>query len=145
MLDKKFFISYGPDLVACFRKHIFMDAKDVYGKPFKNYSKEYAEVKKQGKGFRQASEFANSKAPVFTSDLLRDWTMRGIGSSGFKFGTMAHGGKVKHLAKMGRVISAKDRLIPKKCEHKFIKNADKYVKNELNKITKGKKNIIINI
>ena len=30
MLDKKFFFKYGPDVVSKFRKHIFMDAKDVY-------------------------------------------------------------------------------------------------------------------
>ena len=145
MLDRKFFFKYGPDLVACFRKHIFMDGKDVWGKKFKGYSQEYGEAKRTGNLFRQATEFKDSKAPVLTSDLMRDWIMRSIGSSGFKFGTMAHGGRVEHLAKMGRVISAKNKPIPTDCEKKFIANADLYVKKELGKITKGKKNIIINI
>jgi len=145
MLDRKFFTKYGPDLVACFRKQIFMEGKDVWGKSFKGYSKEYGESKRTGAMFRQATEFKNSKAPILTSDLLRDWTMRSIGSSGFKFGTMAHGGKVENLAKMGRVISAKNKPIPDGCSRKLISNADKYVKKELNKITKGKKNINLNI
>ena len=145
MLDRKFFLKYGPDLVACFRKHTFMDAKDVYGKKFKGYSTEYGQAKKTGKLFRQATEFSNSKAPILTSDLLRDWTMRSIGSSGFKFGTMAHGGKVESLAKMGRVISTRSKPIPDGCAKKLMNNADKYVKKELKKSTKGKKNIILNI
>ncbi len=144
-LDKRFYIKHGPDLVACFRKHIFMDAKDVYGKKFKSYSKEYGQAKKTGGMKRQASEFKNSNAPVLTSDLLRDWTMRSIGSSGFKFGTLAHGGKVESLAKLGRVISSKDKPIPDGCGRKFMLSADRWVRKSLKNITKGKKNIKINI
>ena len=145
MLDRKFFLEYGPDLVACFRKHIFMDAKDVYGKPFKGYSDEYGQAKRTGTLFRQATEFKDSNAPILTSDLLRDWKMRSTGASGFKFGTMVHGGKVIGLAKMGRVISASDKLIPDECARKLKANADRYVKKELKKITKGKKNINVNL
>jgi len=145
MLDRKFFFKHGPDLVACFRKHIFMDGKDVFGKKFKGYSKKYGEAKRTGNLFRQATEFKNSTAPILTSDLLGDWKMRSIGSSGFKFGTMVHGGKVKHLEKLGRVISTDNKPIPDGCKKKFMASADRYVKKELSKITKGKKNIIINI
>ena len=143
--DTKFFIQLAKDVVPMFRKHTFMDAKDVYGKKFKGYSTEYGKAKRTGKLFRQATEFSNSKAPILTSDLLRDWTMRSIGSSGFKFGTMAHGGKVEILAKLGRVISARNKPIPDGCAKKLMNNADRYVKKELKKITKGKKNIILNI
>jgi len=77
--------------------------------------------------------------------LLRDWTMRKVGSSGFKFGTLAHGGKVLSLAKLGRVISSDDKPIPDGCAKKFMLNADRYVRKGLDRITKGKKNIRINI
>ena len=143
MLDRQFFFKHGPDLVACFRKHTFMDAKDVYGKKFKGYSTEYGKAKRTGKLFRQATEFSNSKAPILTSDLLRDWKMRSTGSSGFKFGTMAHGGKVKHLANMGRVISDNRKPIPDKCAKEFNLLADKYLQRKLNKIKGFKTDIII--
>ena len=93
MLDAPFFFKIGPEVVAKFRKHTFMDALDVKGKKFKRYSQDYGIAKRTGKLRRQATEFANSTAPVLTSDLLRDWTMRKKSASGFSFGTMAHGGR----------------------------------------------------
>ena len=35
MLDKMFFLKIGPNVRDRYRKHIFQDAKDVFGKPFK--------------------------------------------------------------------------------------------------------------
>ena len=44
MLDKKFFLKVGPNVRDRYRKHIFKDAKDVYGKPFEKYSTKYGDV-----------------------------------------------------------------------------------------------------
>ena len=142
MLDATFFKKYGPELVACFRRAIFdpdghgKKARDVYGKPYDKYSPEYAKSKRGGKMFKQASRFKDSKAPVLSSDLALDFKWRGLISTGFKFGTLAHGGKVDHLAKLGRVISSDSKPIPDKCSKMFMNLADKYVKRELKK-TKG--------
>ena len=102
--DTKFFIQLAKDVVPMFRKHTFMDALDVKGKKFKRYSDNYGKEKRTGGLFRQASEFKDSTAPVLTSDLLRDWKLQGVTSTGFKFGTLVYGGRVKNLAKRGRVF-----------------------------------------
>ena len=95
MLDYKFFFKLQDDVVPMFRKHTFMKALDVFGKPFKKYSSAYEKSKKAGNIFRQASEFKDSRAPVLTSDLLKDWKLWGTTLTGFKFGTMDFGGTVE--------------------------------------------------
>ena len=97
MLDAPFFFKIGPEVVAKFRKHTFMDALDVKGKKFKRNSDKYGEAKRTGSLFRQASEFKDSTAPVLTSDLLRDWKLQGTSSTGFTFGTATQGGKIVNL------------------------------------------------
>jgi hypothetical protein len=86
--------------------------------------------------FRQATEFKNSTAPILSSDLLRDYKLQGTSSSGFKFGFATRGGRVEHLAKMGRVISTESKPIPDKIAKFVMAEANKYVKKELKK-TKG--------
>ena len=134
MLDGKFFIGLAKDVVPMFRKHTFMDALDVKGKKFKRYSTKYGEAKWSGILKRQATEFANSTAPVLSSDLLRDYKLVKITSSGFQFGFPTQGGKVINLAKMGRVISSEADPIPKKLDKFVMKQADKYVNKRLGKI-----------
>ena len=134
MLDLKFFLELSKDVVPMFRKHTFMDALDVKGKKFKRYSTDYGIAKRSGKMFRQATEFANSTAPVLSSDLLRDYKLQGTSSTGFKFGFATQGGKVDHLAKLGRVISSEAKPIPDKIAKFVMKQADKYVMKKLGKI-----------
>ena len=141
MLDLKFFIELAKDVVPMFRKHTFIKGLDINGRKFKKYSTKYNQLKKSGKLFRQATEFAQSNAPVLTSDLLRDWKLQGTSSSGFKFGTLTQGGKVDNLAKMGRVISTDRNPMPDKIEKFILNEADKYVKKELKKIKGGTFNI----
>tara|TARA_R100000664_G_scaffold33598_1_gene51173 strand:+ start:56 stop:484 length:429 start_codon:yes stop_codon:yes gene_type:complete len=141
MLDLKFFIKLAKDVVPMFRKHTFIKGLDINGRKFKKYSTKYNQLKKSGKLFRQATEFAQSNAPVLTSDLLRDWKLQGTSSSGFKFGTLTQGGKVDNLAKMGRVISTDRNPMPDKIEKFILNEADKYVKKELKKIKGGTFNI----
>ena len=134
MLDLKFYIRLAKDVVPMFRTHTFMKALDVYGNKFKGYSKDYGEAKRAGKLKRQASEFKNTTAPILSSDLLRDWRLHGTTSTGFKFGTLVHGGKVEHLEKLGRVLATENKPLPDKIASFIMKQADKYVKKELGKI-----------
>ena len=140
MIDKKFF-KIGANVVAKFRKHTFENALDINGKKFKGYSTKYGIAKRANKFKRQATEFANSTAPVLSSDLLRDWKLRKVTNSGFSFGTVAFGDRVNHLAKMGRVISKDGKALPKDIAKYLMKEADRYVQKKLDKTKGGTFNI----
>ena len=163
MIDKKFF-TIGSNVVAKFREHTFEKALDINGNKFKGYSTRpskwtsmnmkksarglipkggisYKDAKESGQMKRQASEFAGSTAPVLSSDLLRDWKLRKVTNNGFSFGTVAFGDRVKHLAKMGRVISRDSKALPDKVEKFLMREAEKYVQGKLNKIKGGTFNI----
>ena len=120
MFDKKFFTKTGPKIVNMYRKHIFLEGKDIEGKPFKGYSLDYAEAKSSGKLPRQASKFAKTTSPVLTSDLMRDFTMRKIVHFGVTFVTLVHGGKVVSLAKKGRYLTKGDKVLTKDM-YKFLR------------------------
>ena len=140
MIDRKFF-KIGANVVAKFRKHTFENALDINGKKFKGYSTKYGIAKRANKFKRQATEFANSTAPVLSSDLLRDWKLRKVTNSGFSFGTVAFGDRVNHLAKMGRVISKDGKALPKDIAKYLMKEADRYVQKKLDKTKGGTFNI----
>ena len=151
MLDAKFWKSVGIDTVACYRRHIFdpdgggKGAKDVFGISYKSYSDKYREAKKTGKLKRQASSFKDSKAPVLTSDLARDFKAFSSSSTGFGFGAISQRGKVKSLAKMGRVIYTDAKPLPDKCAEFLMKEMTKDVKGAFKKIRKKIKRKKINI
>ena len=136
MLDTKFFLRVGPNARDRYRKHIFQDGKDVFGKSFKTYSKEYGERKRANKFKRQASQYAGSKAPVLTSDLLRDFSLIKTTSGGFQLGWTTYGARVKHLKKMGRVLSASNQPLPDGVIKYLSKEARLYINK---KLPKGKK------
>ena len=140
MIDRKFF-KIGANVVAKFRKHTFEKALDINGKKFKGYSAKYGADKRANKFKRQATEFANSTAPVLSSDLLRDWKLRKVTNSGFSFGTVAFGDRVNHLAKKGRVISKDGKALPKDIAKYLMKEADRYVQKKLDKTKGGTFNI----
>ena len=136
MLDTKFFLRVGPNARDRYRKHIFQDGKDVFGKSFKTYSKEYGERKRANKFKRQASQYAGSKAPVLTSDLLRDFSLIKTTSGGFQLCFTTFGARVKHLKKMGRVLSASNQPLPDGVIKYLSKEARLYINK---KLPKGKK------
>tara|TARA_B100001123_G_scaffold6572_1_gene8228 strand:- start:14348 stop:14869 length:522 start_codon:yes stop_codon:yes gene_type:complete len=173
MLNFRFFQKINAEVIRRYRKHIFdpagrgANAKDVYGREYKSYSNKgadvgwrsigkgknrksvfidsYANKKKTGKLKRQDEKFKDSKAPVLTGDLYKDFQLVKLGRSGFTFGNVARQSTVKFLKQMGRVIMAENKPLPDKVGRYIMREADRYVKKELSKITKGKKNIIINI
>tara|TARA_R100000655_G_scaffold109843_1_gene165892 strand:+ start:418 stop:864 length:447 start_codon:yes stop_codon:yes gene_type:complete len=126
MLDKKFFIDVGPEVRDKYRKHIFKGAKDVYGRAFKSYTAEYGARKKANKFKRQASQYAGSKAPVLTSDLLRDYSLIKTMRDGFQIGWTTFGARVQWLMDMGRVLTSADQPLPKGVQSYLFKEAEKY-------------------
>ena len=151
MLDSKFFRKINAEVIMRYRKHIFdpagggKGAKDVYGKSYKGYSSGYSKAKRTGRLKRQEAKFGNSNAPVLTGDLYKDFQLIKLGKSGFTFGNLTRQSTVKYLSKMGRRIMAENKPLPDKVGKYIMDQANKYVKKELKKITKGKKNIILNI
>ncbi len=113
MLDKKFWTEVGPNVRDKYRKHIFRKARDVYSRAFKGYTSSYKEFKQKGNNKRQMSEFANSHAPVFTGDLLRDFgTVYKETNNGFTMGWSTYGARIEQLAKRGRFLSTDDQPLP---------------------------------
>ena len=143
MLDKGFFIKIAPNVTARFREFIFgsttagRSAKQVTGKAYPNYSPDYAEEKSKGTGKRQSTEFSNSKAPVFTGDLMKDFSFHKLHQHGFRFGT-SRGGVVKNLAARGRVIATNTKPLPDKVVKYILSEANRYVDKELSKIPSRK-------
>ena len=147
MLDSRFFRKINAEVIMRYRKHIFdpagggKGAKDVYGKSYKGYSTGYSKAKKTGQLKRQDEKFKDSKAPVLSGDLYKDFQLIKLGKSGFTFGNLARQSTVKFLSKMGRVIMAENKALPTKVGKYIMDQADKYVKKELGKIKGGTFNI----
>ena len=139
VLDLAFFQNINQEVVNRYRAHTFgttsngMKAMDIDDREYPDY-KDFGKKKSKGTGRRQRAAYKLSKAPVFSGDLLNDFQLRKTNSSGFSFGTVAWGSKVKSLADLGRVISRENKALPTKVGNYIMKEADKYVKKELGKI-----------
>ena len=137
MLDQIFFLKVGPNVRDRYRDHIFKKALDVFDKPFKDYKKNkkgisvYGERKRANKFKRQASQYANSKAPVLTSDLLRDYSLIKTASRGFQIGWTTLGARVEALKKMGRVLTSKSQPMPDGVIKYLHNEAHSYIKKRL--------------
>ena len=141
MLDATFFRKIGPNVRDRYRKHIFQDAKDVYGWAFKSYTAEYGARKRADKFKRQASQYANSNAPVLTSDLLRDYSLIKTMSNGFQIGWTTFGARVEWLKDMGRVLTTSDKPLPDKVFKYLTTEANKYIKKGSDKLIPKKTTI----
>ena len=131
MLDLKFFFRVGPNVRDRYRDHIFEDAKDVFGKPYKKYTSKYGQAKRANKFKRQAFKYANSNAPVLTSDLLRDYSLIKTMRKGFQIGWTTLGARVEWLKKMGRVLTTPKQPLPKGVINYLDKEANSYIKKRL--------------
>ena len=138
-INANFFRRLGANVRDRYREHIFGKAKDVHGKPFKSYSSKYGERKRANKFKRQASNYASSKAPVLTSDLLRDFSLIRTSRGSFELGWVTHGAKVKWLAKVGRELTTKRQPFPKKINKYMEREVFKAIEKSLpNKTTRHK-------
>ena len=131
MLDATFFRRIGPNVRDRYRDHIFRNAKDVFGKPFKAYTSKYGQNKRANKFKRQASQYANSNAPVLTSDLLRDYSLIKTMRNGFQIGWITLGARVEALKKMGRVLTTPQQPLPDGVISYLSKEAHGYIKKKL--------------
>ena len=131
MLDKTFFLRVGPNVRDRYRQHIFKKALDVFGKPFKAYTSKYGERKRANKFKRQASDYANSKAPVLTQQLLNDYSLIKTASRGFQIGWTTLGARVEALKKMGRVLTSKSQPMPDGVIRYLHSEAHSYIKKRL--------------
>ena len=131
MLDLQFFLKIGPRVRDRYRDHIFRNAKDVFGKPFKAYTSKYGQNKRANKFKRQASQYANTNAPVLTSDLLRDYSLIKTASKGFQIGWTTLGARVEWLKKLGRVLTTPQQPLPEKVISYLSKEAHGYIKKKL--------------
>ena len=82
----------------------------------------------------QDRKFKDSKAPVLTGDILKDYGFKKYLSNGFSFGFTSEGAKAERLNDTGRLLSTKRHPVPKSVSKFIQKEADKYVEKELNKI-----------
>ena len=142
-LDEKFFKQLAKDVIPMYRRHIFLDAKDIDDKPFpKKYSEPYGTLKKSNMLPMQDGASAGSYAPYLTGALMKDFKMiKDPDSKGFSFGTSSYSGRVNNLANMKkkRVLSTDKKPLPDKIEKHVIKSAVKYCFEEvLKKEIKGK-------
>ena len=140
MLDRKFFKSLSNAIRKDYVDHIFNKGKDVYGRSFKGYSKEYG-IRKRANDFkRQSSAFANKTSPVLTGDFMNDAKPSSTsGSASVKWA--AYGSRVGSLAKMGRKVTDDRQPFPKK----VIKMIDSRVDREIKKQFPKNKKVVIKI
>ena len=131
MLDKKFWIKEGPIVRDKYRKHIFAKARDVNSKSFKGYTSKYGKRKRANEFKRQASKYANSKAPVLTGDLLKDFTLISTSNTGFIVGWSTYGARVEHLAKNGRILTTSTQPLPKGIIQYLLSKSNRYIKKKL--------------
>ena len=136
MLDKQFFFKVAPKIRDAYRDHIFKNARDVNGHKFKKYSDAYGKRKRAGKLKRQSMEFAGSRAPVASGDLLRDFGLTGTTSRSFSIGWNTFGARVEHLENNKRFLSTDDKPLPDKVAKKLDNEVNKYIKKKLGGNTK---------
>tara|TARA_Y100001963_G_scaffold136875_1_gene199958 strand:- start:309 stop:671 length:363 start_codon:yes stop_codon:yes gene_type:complete len=107
-----------------------MNVKKSFKKSAPKAGYSYSQAKK-GKMFpRQADKYANSKAPVLTSDLLRDFSLVRTSAGGFEIGWVTHGAKIKWLKKRGRVLTDSKQAFPKGIVEYMSKELTKQYKKE---------------
>ena len=138
-LDEKFFRQLAKDVIPMYRRHIFLDEKDIDDNNFPNYKEPYKTLKATNQLPRQDAASAGKKSPYVTGDLMKDFKKIKIGNDRFEFGTTSYGGRVKKLAKQKRVISKDTKALPDKIGKFVMKSAVKYAFDEvLKKEIKGK-------
>ena len=140
MLDRKFFRSLSNAIRKDYVDHIFNKGKDVYGRSFKGYSKEYGIRKRANEFKRQSSAFASKKSPVLTGDFMNDAKPSSTsGSASVKWASFGAG--VNQLDKMGRLLTHDRQPLPRR----IIRMIDSRVDKEIKKQFPKNKKVVIKI
>ena len=132
MLSLSFMEKMSMKVRKLYESHTFQRGKDVYGNPFKTYSKEYGKRKRANVFKRQKTQFANTTSPVLTGDLMNDSTEFSTPTDfGLRFA--AHGSKFENLKKMGRVLSDEKQPLPKTIVKIIVRDVSKEIDKEITK------------
>ena len=132
MLDHKFFKEVGTQIREAYRTHTFTNALDVNDKSFKGYKDPYKSLKQSGKLPRQQQGFGKLNSPIVSTDLLRDFgTIYKTSESGFQMGWSSKGAVVEGLVKKGRLLTTKEKALPKAIEKLLDIEQEKYVDKKL--------------
>ena len=156
MLDKKFFNELAKDVRDKYRKLVFdpagggKSAKDVHGKPYKQYSTGYGTAKRAGglKGIDktpQHKKHKDSRSPVLTGLLMNSFDSIGSHTQGFGFGSTSQKGLIKKLSNMGRDVTTNAKPVPNEVAEFIMDEMTKDVKGAFKKIRKKIKRKKINI
>lgn len=108
-IKKNFWKDLGDNLSTRVFNRTTKAGMDVNRKPFKGYSDSYEKRKAKGGGKRQSS---TSKKPdlQFTGDMMRNLKTRSVKENRVEIGwSGTHAGRVRHNAKMGRVVTSDDK------------------------------------
>ena len=122
-----------------YRRHIWIDEKDVNDQKFPIYSTAYAIAKKSGKLKRSSKKWRNKRSPALSGALHNSIGIMETRTDGFKFGTTTYGSRVKNLEDMGRLLSTKKTPIPKKMQGFIVEEAENYIMDKMKKDFKDKK------
>ena len=113
MLSKKFFKRLGTKALKMYKAQIFDRATDVRGNKFRGYSAKYGEKKRAGQLSEQWAGSKSTTAPVVTQGFKNNLKTRGATNNQFKIGWDSRGGRVNHLADMGRIVTEEKNPFPK--------------------------------
>ena len=132
MIDNNDFIKIGANVRDNYRTHIFTNALDVNDKKFSDYKEPYRSRKRSGKIKRQASQTANTTAPILTTDLMRDFgSIYSTSNTGFKMGWSVYGARVESLVKGKRLLTTKEKALPDGVVKVLNKEVDMAIKKKL--------------
>ena len=120
-----------------FKDIIWGKQTDVRGNKFKRYSTKYGKRKKEGKLKYQAADSKSTRAPYVSGDFRDDFQFRTATKDGFRLGWGAFGGRVKHLAKMGRPVTTPKKPFPEPVKDMIDRQLDLEIKHALNKTHKN--------
>ena len=135
MLDKQFFLKVAPNVRDRYKEHIFGKGKDVFGRKFKGYSKEYGEAKRGNKFKGQASKYANTTSPILTEATANDFgNVFDIKTQGFTMGWSTYGSRVVSLNKRGRVLSSNSQPMPKEVINYMMSRAKPFTDKKLKRL-----------
>jgi|TARA_Y100000310_G_C20586838_1_gene765868 hypothetical protein len=124
----------GYEIVKKIKNWTIKQGKDVYGRPFKAYSKQYATHKAAGKFPRQSMVHAKGKPNfVLTGDTMGDLKVLDATRDSVTIGWAAWGHIIEGQAKRGRAVSTDDQPVAKHIIDFVAKNYLKQLDTNLRK------------
>ena len=141
-LDKKFFEQLRKSLIPKFRKHIWKEGKDAYGKDFPDHPAGYQAYKDKN----AAAKYKGTQVPGFTGQLHNSFGIFKVKNHEMRFGTTTMSARVEKLAKgiggRKRIITIVEKPLPDHLHKHVMDSAMEYTNKQFKKVQskwKGKK------